>query len=327
MLITDVAASAQARDAALAANGEIFVVGLAPAGISWRAPATGTFADGIRIWTSGLADRIVIDGTHERGTVRTTTWLNTGLGNDHVTVNLTAGQDGFFVLNTQGQNDNLLDLDADLDDGDEPVAADRVVSVVVNGTTTIPPSRYSVSSRLDLVGLVDSLLPGDSVVVTLHLTSWTVQSAGSFDLGTLAGLVGYRVWVNGRLLDASEITLTGTQLTFDAPNQRASEGVVVPAHVVVEVTRSSMQTFVVPATGAILPAGVTDDDTVVGTASTLPLIVFGGYGSDDLRGGQGADVIVGDRGLVQWHAGGVLVAQSGNGGVDDFTDGVVRPSP
>ena len=71
---------------------------------------------------------------------------------------------------------------------------------------------------------------------------------------------------------------------------------------------------------------MTDDDTVVGTASTLPLIIFGGYGSDDLRGGQGADAIFGDRGLVQWHAGGVLVAQSGNGGVDDFTDGVLRPS-
>ena len=48
-----------------------------------------------------------IDGTHngpsaDRVTKRTTTVLNTGLGDDAVTVKLTAGQDGFFVLNTSG---------------------------------------------------------------------------------------------------------------------------------------------------------------------------------------------------------------------------------
>lgn len=37
-------------------------------------------------------------------------------------------------------------------------------------------------------------------------------------------------------------------------------------------------------------------------------------------------MFVGDRGLVQWHSGGAVVAQSGNGGMDDFTDGVVRPA-
>ncbi len=327
VLITDVASAAIARDADLATAGEIFVVGLAPAGISWRtntaaqAGGVGTLADGVRIWTSGSADTIVIDGTHERAGVRTTTWLNTGLGSDVVTVALTAGQDGFFVLNTQGPNDNVLDLAANLDDGDEPVAADRVVSVKVNGTP-IDPERYVVSSRLDTIGLFDSLVPGDVVTVTLHLVAGAVQSSGTFDLGTLAGLVGYRVWVNGRLLTAPEVTFTGTLLTFAAPAQRDGS----PAHVVVEVTRTSAETFTMPAAGAILPAGTSDDDLVNGQGSTLPLVIFGGIGADELNGGTGGDIVFGDRGLVQWvNAAGQVVAQSGNGGVDDFTDGVVRP--
>ena len=40
--------------------------------------------------------------TAGNATRRTTTVLNTGLGDDNVTVNLSAGQDGFLVLNTAG---------------------------------------------------------------------------------------------------------------------------------------------------------------------------------------------------------------------------------
>src|SRR5439155_602503 len=90
---------------------EIEVRGLAPASIDYLAAAgaAGNFADGITMWAGYGDDGITIDGTHERnfpapggGTLRTITTLNTGLGNDTATVNLTAGQDGFFVLNTQG---------------------------------------------------------------------------------------------------------------------------------------------------------------------------------------------------------------------------------
>ncbi len=321
VVITDRPALAGGLDADLAADGEIFVVGLAPAGISWRAAASGTFADGIRIWTSGLADGITIDGTHQRAGVRTTTWLNTGLGSDTITVDLKAGQDGFFVLHTQGPNDNVLGLGVDLDDGDQPVRPDVVLEVRVNGVL-VPAVRYVSSTILDSVGLFDSLVPGDVVTVTLRLTAWSVQSTGSFDLGATGDLVGFRVWVNGRLLEASEITRTGSLLAFAAPAQRDGS----TAHVVVEVTRTRTETFTMPASGAILPAGTTDDDVVNGHASTLPLVVFGGIGADRLHGGNGGDIIFGDRGIVEWvDATGAVVARSGNGGEGDFTDGT--PSP
>src|SRR5262249_11420761 len=53
------------------------------------------------------------------------------------------------------------------------------------------------------------------------------------------------------------------------------------------------------ATTWTIPAGLTDDDTVDASASTLPLIIFGGYGYDNIIGGQGQDIIVGDFGRVQ----------------------------
>ena len=60
------------------------------------------------IWTGSGADTIFIDATHLRPGVRTVTSLNTGLGNDDVTVDLDAGQDGIFVLDTQGGIDHVL---------------------------------------------------------------------------------------------------------------------------------------------------------------------------------------------------------------------------
>ena len=338
VLVTDVAAAAITRDAALSATGEIFVVGLAPAGISYRAAASGTFADGIRIWAGGGADTITINGTHQRAGVRTTTWLNTGLGDDTVTVALTQGQDGFLVLNTQGPNDNVLGLGTDLDDGDEPVSPDAVVSVTVNGSL-VDPSRYVVSSRLDLVGLFDSLVPGDAVVVTVDtVTAAQFRVGGPFvlDLATLGlgahALVGYRIWVNGALVTPTSVS--GSVVTIAAGTQRDGA----PSHVLVEVTRRHTESFGIP------QASRGDDDTVNAHASTLPLVIIGGQGEDTIHGGSGGDIVIADRGRVLWFTPGSVpvagfgssvltaeqlaaleaaaVAVSGNGGVGDTTDGV-----
>ena len=92
------------------AGTEIEISGLAPAAIDYQAGANGNFADGITVWSGYGNDTISVDGTHSRPGVRTITTLNTGLGDDHVTVKLTNGEDGFFVLNTQGPYDQFLSL-------------------------------------------------------------------------------------------------------------------------------------------------------------------------------------------------------------------------
>jgi Ca2+-binding RTX toxin-like protein len=148
--------------------------------------ATSNLYDGIIYWTGSGDDTIAIDGTHGRFNgsgkpiQRTTTQLNTGLGNDHITVDLdNAGDDDFFVLNTMG---------------------------------------------------------------------------------------------------------------------------VTAAHTPVSPTISA-----------------SDNDTVRAAASTLPLIIFGGLGNDDIIAGQNEDVVFGDFGRVQYLDGsGKLIAVFGFGGRDDM---------
>jgi Ca2+-binding RTX toxin-like protein len=85
---------------------EIQIQGLTKGDITYGAAASGNFFDGIIYWTGFGDDFIRIDGTHGRfaspEVERTTTILNTGLGDDHVTVELHVGEDSFFVLNTSG---------------------------------------------------------------------------------------------------------------------------------------------------------------------------------------------------------------------------------
>ncbi|MCA9295809.1 MAG: hypothetical protein KC983_04815, partial [Phycisphaerales bacterium] len=66
-----------------------------------------------------------------------------------------------------------------------------------------------------------------------------------------------------------------------------------------------------------------DDDTVLATTSTLPLVVFGGLGYDIINAGQNDDIIFGDRGRVHYFDAGVLDTVLGGGGPGDFTNGVV----
>ncbi len=98
----------------LASNAEIFTTGLSgrpdlfpEGGISYRAASDGNFFDGITYWTGSGDDSILIDGTHRRPGGRTMTLLNTGLGDDHVTVNLTAGKDDFIALNAGGGSQSV----------------------------------------------------------------------------------------------------------------------------------------------------------------------------------------------------------------------------
>jgi Ca2+-binding RTX toxin-like protein len=186
----------------LAANAEIWITGLAPAGMSYKVDPSGNLYDGVAYWTGSGNDTIFINGTHDRPAIasghptrRTTTVLNTGLGNDNVTVNLTvnlmAGSppDGFFVLNTAG------------------------------GSATGDPVTHS----------------------------------------------------------------TG---------------------------------------------GASDNDTVDASTSTLPLIIFGGFGDDTIRGGSANDIIAGDFARVQYTdvANTMLIAQFGYGGRGDiFSDQVLDP--
>ncbi|HEX9549250.1 MAG TPA: hypothetical protein VF942_18055, partial [Acidimicrobiales bacterium] len=85
----------------LDSTAQMFVGGLAPAAISYK--ASGNFFDGVSYWTGSGKDTVSIDATVGPDAAnRTPTELNTGLGNNTVNVNLHAGTDGFFVLDGAG---------------------------------------------------------------------------------------------------------------------------------------------------------------------------------------------------------------------------------
>ncbi|MCH8899198.1 MAG: hypothetical protein IH942_01750 [Acidobacteria bacterium] len=83
------------------------LTGLAPAPITHD--VDGAFGGGITIWSSELADVITVTGTDvstAAGT-RTLTMLNTGDGDDMVTVAITNGVDPVLVLNTEEGDDTV----------------------------------------------------------------------------------------------------------------------------------------------------------------------------------------------------------------------------
>ena len=85
-MISDEAATAGDTVVIDAVADAIRIAGLATGTITYR--TDGTFADGITVWTGSGADTISISATHRAAGVRTVTFLNTGLGNDLVTVDL-----------------------------------------------------------------------------------------------------------------------------------------------------------------------------------------------------------------------------------------------
>ncbi|MFL6014724.1 MAG: beta strand repeat-containing protein, partial [Gaiellaceae bacterium] len=300
----------------LSPTAKIWITGLAPAGISYTAAATGTFADGITYWTGSGDDTITIDGTYA-GAV---TSLNTGLGNDAVTVNLNTS-DGFFALDTQGQAQHLLPIADRLYGGDVNTPAD-VVSVTANGQ----PVRASANHALDTVEVLQTLPTGTVVnVAVAHTTTekFVLDSTRTVHLAAAVAAGDVVVaFVNGVV--RHPVIVGDVWTVDDAPTG---------ALVVVQVTKTSVQTFTTPF------AFASDNDTVSAEASTLPLVIFGGQGDDTIHGGSGGDVVFGDRGLVlyfdpalgtptasmtQAQLEGLAGTILGHGGPGDRTDGVSR---
>ncbi|HET6575741.1 MAG TPA: hypothetical protein VFG68_19225, partial [Fimbriiglobus sp.] len=137
VVITDVVvgpATGQQYDSLGAA--EIQVKRLAFGDITYGAAlADGNFFDGVVYWTGSGSDTIAIDGTHYRdGIHRTPTALNTGLGNDAITVDLDTPEDGFFVLHTTGgsASPKPTAVAAGVDD-DTVYAADSTLPLIIFG--------------------------------------------------------------------------------------------------------------------------------------------------------------------------------------------------
>jgi hypothetical protein len=329
--------------AAELADADIYVVGLAGRAITYTAAPTGTFADGIRVWTGHGDDTISIDDTHDRRDrgVRTITFLNTGLGNDLVNVDLQAGEDDMLVLNTQGAYDQNV-RDITLYGGDDVRPGDVVMGVTIGGVA-VGEGRFSgipgAGGTGNSVALFDSgrwtaagWQPVSVTVLRTYVEVFEAAGASSVTLATaLQAGDEITATVNGVTV---EVSVSGQQLTFLAGP--------VTGLVMVSIARTTTET---PNPGSS-HATDTDDDTVHAETSTLPLVIIGGQGDDTLHGGLGGDIVLADRGRILWFEPGSVpvaglggeiltpaqlaaleaaaTAVAGHGGPGDKTDGIER---
>lgn len=260
------------------------ISGLAPADITYQADATGgDFTPGITLWAGSGDDVIRVTGTDTRPGVRTTTTLNTGAGDDQVTVELDAALHGFFVLNTQ-DGDDTVDASASTlplvifgGEGDDTITGGNGGDIIFGDLGRV---HY-----VDADGLVVAALggggPGD-------FTDGVIRNAAAiFSVDPLAGgndvIVthdGNDILIGGSGNDWIE-TSGGNNLIFG--DHGRIEGVILP-----HLLPLAMPVADKPFTFTSIYTGLDD-----GGGSD---VIFGGSGQDIIIGGQGDDIIFGRDG-------------------------------
>jgi Ca2+-binding RTX toxin-like protein len=310
VLITDVLAAAAAIVPNVAANAEVFITGLAQGAITYRAAANGTFAGGITVWSGSANDAFLVNGSHEREGVRTVTTLNTGLGNDSVTLDLDTGEDGFFVLNTQGPNNSLPAAnDNDFVDGsastqslvvfggqgndnitggqnDDILFGDRGRVVYFDREITALEAETLTDAELEALGVAvfGHGGPGDKtdgVIRRLGLVFSVDPSVGGGD--TVNGLEGRDIVFGGAAGDTLGAGASDSQsdvILGDSGRARFVEDILVDI--------------------ASINPDIGGNDTI--TAGNGANYIIGGKGEDTIVAGGDAeaDVIVGDNGRAQF---------------------------
>ena len=113
----------------------IYLLGLAGRAITYNAPRPATSPTASGSGPATATTPLTVERHRQTAGVRTITWLNTGLGNDDVTVNLSPAKDGFFVLDTQGPNENVRTVHACT------TATTSAAGDVVRASPSAPPRR------------------------------------------------------------------------------------------------------------------------------------------------------------------------------------------
>ena len=110
LMISDEAALVGDSDVRItdAPGSEILVSGLAPAPITYKAAASGNFADGITIWSGSGDDRILVDATHGAPACAPSPRSTPASATTRSGSTCTPGSDDSFVLDTQGGYDSVL---------------------------------------------------------------------------------------------------------------------------------------------------------------------------------------------------------------------------
>src|SRR5262249_2672765 len=176
---------------------EIYITGMGQGGggISYTTGLSGNFFDGVQYWTGSGNDTVYIDGTENRMSSlgRTTTMLNTGLGDDQVTTNLQAG--AALTVNNQGVANELAQIDNLTIN-----ATGGTYTLTFNGHTTGPIAYNAPAFLTGSTAVTAMTLGGKNSVSEVDKLAITA------DGGT------FTMTVNGKTTSALAYNITAAQL-------------------------------------------------------------------------------------------------------------------
>ncbi len=264
------------------------------------------------------AEALALLGADKLATATLEITRGTGTGQVRLVVGYTQLMDGTA----------LLELDKPWDIVPDPIAnPDPVIEYAVSETNpnflvqeftqndlmlfhnqdSVADDLGSLSSVIDQVSEGDRerfRIQGINMGPELHIAGFTVDGGINFyDLETVSMFLGS---------GSDALTVDATPTRADDPDTPEDETYRVTTliytnlgddEVTVDLQDGEDGFFALDVGGRITkPSVETDDDTVNASTSSLPLVIFGGDGDDDITGGSGNDILFGDRGRVDYRA-------------------------
>jgi len=296
LMISD--AEATSGDGSIAAPVRLtnaLLSGLAPADVTYTADdSDGNFADGITLWAGSGDDTFVVESTHRHSGLRTVTTLNTGAGSDRATVQLDAAEDGFFVLNTQADDDVIDDAD--------PSDIDRISSTAaaIGGADTI-----TTGSGADIVGggaEGDAMTVGDGRNIVFGDNA--LITAAGVDSPRWAGLplvLGRAESVAPGAGDADTIaTGSGNDILFggaagDTLTSGDGDNIILGDHGFIDYVADDGDPADIDRIATTDPTLGDGDTIAAGTGNDM---ILAGTADDTVAAGAGNDLVFGDHGQI-----------------------------
>lgn len=262
---------------------------LAVAGVGGdiRYEATGTYADGVTIWTSQGDDTATFDGARKDPDLRTVTTLNTNGGGDSVTANLSASGDGATAVNLEGGADTFTATSSSADliafggpgadtlntgSGKDTVFGDEGL-IRYNDDTGAEVTVHGHGGENDITAGVEHPIASIHTRKTADGGNDTITTGAADDVA-----------IGG---DGNDSVTSGA----------GSDTVIADRGRIDNQTYSSRRDKISSTHGDVSPGA----DTV--TAGEGDNVVLGGGGADTVTSGSGLDLILGDEGDITYQAG------------------------